>query len=436
MFFKYKKGGGMKIINYDDKANEINMDDISFHGTTDNNNFLNVSWVMLYNCNYKCSYCFTGQEPITDNFVSIEKLKHAIDQIFKINVDKYIFGLIGGEITFHPHLIDIMNYINSFNKTIVVTIVSNGSKSEDYFEKLLELTKNIKLNLVISIHMEYANLEHIISLTKLFNKYNNVNTTIKIMAHPEFKEKTKLFFEELIKIQKTYAFNIEIAELFGAPDFKELDNRYDEEFISWIDNSRKIIKNSEYKFDIPKSNYKYKEENISISHRNAMRYNLRKFENFYCLGGVNSLFIDFNGNYRGVSCSVLPLIGNIYDDDIDFYNLINYTKCTYKQCVCEVNDNVPKFRNKSQADEYIEKIRKEKSNLILNQFSKKISTLDNQIDILNKKIDVLNNENKKLVDTIAWWIPIKKLRENFKNKFRAEQSRAEQITFNYYKNAA
>ena len=43
--------------------------------------------------------------------------------------------------------------------------------------------------------------------------------------------------------------------------------------------------------------------------------------------------------------------------------------------------------------------------------------------------------DKKTIDNIVWWIPVKKLRDNFRNKFKiAEQSRAEQsraVMFEY-----
>uniref|UniRef100_UPI003F4C4FCC O-methyltransferase n=1 Tax=Brachyspira catarrhinii TaxID=2528966 RepID=UPI003F4C4FCC len=48
---------------------------------------------------------------------------------------------------------------------------------------------------------------------------------------------------------------------------------------------------------------------------------------------------------------------------------------------------------------------------------------------VRNEITNIDNKLNKLIDSIAWWIPIKKLRNNFRNKIlqsRAEQSRAEQ----------
>ena len=45
------------------------------------------------------------------------------------------------------------------------------------------------------------------------------------------------------------------------------------------------------------------------------------------------------------------------------------------------------------------------------------NTIDNKIDIDNK-INSLNNKINNLVDTLAWWIPFKKKRDEFRAKFK------------------
>ena len=43
--------------------------------------------------------------------------------------------------------------------------------------------------------------------------------------------------------------------------------------------------------------------------------------------------------------------------------------------------------------------------------------INNQINELYSQIDLLTNLINKIVNTLAWWIPIRKWRENFRNKF-------------------
>ncbi|MBW5396784.1 hypothetical protein E6A48_03490, partial [Brachyspira pilosicoli] len=73
----------MKIINYDDKINEINKKDIIFHGCEEKD-FLEILWEILDGCNYKCSYC-PVKDILDGNFTHIEKLKHAVNEVLKID---------------------------------------------------------------------------------------------------------------------------------------------------------------------------------------------------------------------------------------------------------------------------------------------------------------------------------------------------------------
>ena len=417
----------MNIINYDDKANEINMDDIIFHGIDYDNDFLYIYWSILYECNYKCSYCF-GQAPLSNNFTPIEKLKHAVDRIFKIEKQFYYFVFMGGEATYYPYFIELIEYITSYNKKVYFSIITNGSKSKEYFDKLLSSIKNNYFYCAFSIHLEYANMQHIEDIIKVFNKYDNSNLFIRVMAHPELEEKSKYFFNELSSLINTYKFHFDITELFEPPSFTEIDRRYTEQFLEYIAKNR-------YTYSIcntilPNGYFKTKNNDcISINGKIAISNYLRVFKKFYCCSINNMIFIDQNGCYRGIVCESFPILGNIYEEDIDFNNLINYCICKEDQCRCSVNDLVPKYRSKIEADNCISKYRKENMNLIIEQFIKlsnnKINILNDRINTLNNEINILSNENtyikdnnKKLVDTIAWWIPIKKLREKFRNNFR------------------
>ena len=48
----------------------------------------------------------------------------------------------------------------------------------------------------------------------------------------------------------------------------------------------------------------------------------------------------------------------------------------------------------------------------------KNNKLENMYKELNDKYNNLASVFNEVIDKIAWWIPIKKFRENFKNKFK------------------
>ena len=53
-----------------------------------------------------------------------------------------------------------------------------------------------------------------------------------------------------------------------------------------------------------------------------------------------------------------------------------------------------------------------------NYIEDKNNKLENMHKELNNKYNNLASVFNGVVDRVAWWIPIRKFRENFKNKFR------------------
>ncbi|WP_297298850.1 radical SAM protein [uncultured Brachyspira sp.] len=453
----------MPIINYDDKVNELKMEDIVYHGSkVDNYNYLEINWQILYGCNYKCSYCF-GQDILKNDFTSIEKLKKAVDKIFRIKKEYYSFTLLGGEVTYHPDFLELVKYIYSFDAKISILLISNASKSIDYFDKLLSYVGNNEFSMNFSVHFEYADLNHIKELIKLFNKYK-YTINVNFMLHPDYKEKIYNFFDELIEMKKEYFFNFGITELREPPDFSRIDSRYDKDFFTWIDSARKTIynvKSNAVPFQkrhmlFPCSYFTKKTndltENISINHNLALRNNLKQFQGFYCCGGENLLRIESNGSYKGAVCRQFPIVGNIYEDeDIDLYKLSEYVKCNILQCGCSSNDRCNKYKNEKEAKKYVLNYRKKYPELMMeyllntieelkkdinsnnknnvDDVNKNLTNINNRVNDVNKNLTNVNNkvnsiDNKfnnkidKLIDTLAWWIPFKKKRDEFRNKFK------------------
>ena len=432
----------MNIIDYNDKISEIKMDDIIFQGSDiDDYNFLEINWQLLKGCNYKCSYCF-GQELLSKDFIPLEKLKLAVDKIFQIEKEYYTFTLLGGEPTYHPDFLELIKYIYSFtNKNISILVVSNASRNVEYFEKLLQCVGNNKFDMMFSVHFEYADIEHVKEIIFLFNKYKK-NIRIHFMLHPNYQEKIKSYFDKIIELKKDYNFIFELIELSEPPNFNKIDSRYTKDFFEWIDNSKKIIddiaKNSDFNL-FPNSYFLDKNgNNMHIRHTLSVRNNLNVFKGFYCCAGVSLISIEPNGNYRGAVCSEFPIVGNIYDnEDINWIKLINIKKCNLDRCGCITNDRCNKYRNINNAKIYILECRKKYLNLfvlsLLNRFdedmeniNKDIKSLDSKTMVLDSKIFHVNHCIDIIINTIAWWIPVKKWRENFRNKFRPDQTRPDQ----------
>ena len=412
-----------------------NENSIIFHGNEKLDEIV-IHWLPTHFCNYQCSYCISHapHTKVEMQFTNIKILKNVADKIFAMNKNKYTFIFSGGEPTIYPYFIELVEYITRHDN-VYIYLYSNGHKNTNYFSSLFEI-KNFFLN--FSIHFEFFNIEHLKKIIKCSNNYKKY-IMCSIMLNPNFKSEYINTYKELLEFRKNYFFGIDLALIHNN---QKLDNRYTEEDINWFYNSRKEIKEIEekYKYNgyIPdydqdkNSIYIFnnnKNDKIHINHRESMAKNIKCFKGLYCCSGVNSIAIDSNGNYKGVECELAELIGNIHYEEIDYFKLLKPIQCSLEGCACRFNNYAPKYKYKDEAykciQQYIEKAVPKKYiyNKIVEQNSK-LNELENKIYLLENNTSFQLN---KIVNSIAWWIPIKKWRDNFRNKiFNTDQTRPDQ----------
>ena len=133
-----------------------------------------IEWEIILACNYKCKYCGlldSKIKPIIDekilyNFIKELNIKYK-------NIEIFIFG---GEPFLHPKIEFIIETLQEFNQPYVIQ--TNLSKHSS--KKIIEINKNININ--ISIHPDHwdNNLSDIVKI----NKYANIKN-IDIMFSSE-----------------------------------------------------------------------------------------------------------------------------------------------------------------------------------------------------------------------------------------------------------
>ena len=233
----------------------------------------------------------------------------------------------GGEPTIHPNFTQLVEYILK-NKYAYIYLYSNGHKNKDFFSKLFS-KNNFYLN--FSIHLEYANINHIKEIIQCSNNYNKY-TMFSLMLNPSLKDRCLEFYEHLLNLRKQYYFGLDLALIYDDEGLG-LDKRYTDEDINWFYKANKhfeeIEKYNSYKGYIPdylqdyNTRYVFDDnESVYIPHRIAVEKDMKNFENFYCVQGVNTISINAQGYYRGTECSISPIIGNIYKENLDYFKLI------------------------------------------------------------------------------------------------------------------
>lgn len=82
------------------------------HGNADLKQMI-IHWLPTDFCNYNCSYCIAHAPHLKNGieFIKLPLLITAVDKIFEINKDKYVFVFGGGEATLHPNFIQLVEYI-------------------------------------------------------------------------------------------------------------------------------------------------------------------------------------------------------------------------------------------------------------------------------------------------------------------------------------
>lgn len=265
----------MKII----KQGFPDFNDITFH------------WNLTNWCNYKCSYCYMLGK-MDEEYKPYDKAyKLVLARLQRVNTPFYL-ELLGGEPTVHPKLLDILNGLNELNNCIQVDLITNLSRSFNFFKKINNLAIS-KLNIMASFHYEYNlnNDKWINKCVQIKQELPNINlfVSMNLPANKKYwkqvKEVKKLL--ESKEVQVEYNFLVD-SEYMNVQD-EELFN-YSEEFFRYFKEDLDIQEAKQNRFFPIQIEGK---EETTISIQDIYRYKLNKYKGYKC--DVRAFGIDVNG---------------------------------------------------------------------------------------------------------------------------------------------
>lgn len=340
-----------------------------------------VNWMITTMCNYQCSYCFNREGIDGSKFVPLHNIINAIDNFAALNRPSYDFVLAGGEPTIHPRFLDIVYLLRSkFQKRLnKIQIITNGSAKIEFFQRLYEMSDDVPFEIIISIHPEEVKPEHIYEVARIVS--NKINLHLNLMAHPEHLELVEDIFTRLMVLRAECVFDFHMIPLREPPGFAKLDSRYKPEIMDWIEQKQKyfwdITKQSKAERQAPASKgfswfwdleEKGKAEHLFGGYASLnFQMGLYNFEKMHCVVGSSLLWIDGSGNMRGAVCDQDKSQLNIYAEgalaNSDFIHAI---QCAAPVCGCEGNSHIMKFRDKTEAENFV-RIAKEKQNRLFQQ---------------------------------------------------------------------
>lgn len=310
-----------------------------------------VSWILGRYCNYKCSYCWPYASGRVRDHRPTELCLSTIDEIKRQarenGFNSFHFSLSGGEPTFHPGFLDIIEHlaIDKPNTNYTSThMTSNCSQNMKFFEKYVSHIKKLDHAAVTaSFHKEHVDTFDKIKAFADKLEYlqdNGVFIIINIVMVPQWFDElyeAALYFNErnlnpCLKPQsnETASYVVEgyTDEMYekmqkGMPLKNNITMSDDPELHieMWDDQGNKWYMDQAERF-------------------NAFGFN--KFEGWKCYSGYQSCIIrEPDGSIkRSYSCKDVPL-GYI---DKGFNLFKEPTVCISPGCVSSADSKIPKVK--------------------------------------------------------------------------------------------
>lgn len=307
------------------------------HLTNDRPDSMHAEWVISNVCNYTCNYCDPKLYGGSSGWPDLQKSLDFWAYVHKeVNPHAKMLTLSGGEPTLWPHLSEFFNKLDSSYKKAIVT---NGSRTLRWWKKFIENTEIEQI--AISVHLEFANVEHIKEVVRIIGPYCRV--TCLIMLDENRVQQGREFAETLAR-EDLYC-KVVIKPVTRRHYSKNESQDYDKETLEWM-------AKFDYNKDAPilKKRDRTTAVNILIDGEEKPVFymyemiskNMHKFSGWKCYAGKHRLVVWYDGNVYGAQCTTAKnnLLGNIANGKLD--KKIEPLICDTEFCACVPDIRIPK----------------------------------------------------------------------------------------------
>ena len=363
----------LKWSNYD--FTKIPFDDIVQVGqrTLLYRDIFTVSWLLGRFCNYRCSYCWPYARSDRKDHRPTDLCLKTIDEIKRQargnGFNSFHFSLSGGEPTFHPGYLDILQHladdVPATNYTSV-HMTSNCSRPMSWFEDYVERVKPFhRASITASLHTEHLNtVEKMQDFADKLNlcQEHDVQVTINMVMVPDWFERdweNALFFHE-------QGINVTLKPQ-SDPTASRVVDGYTEDMLKrlWNGMPQRAYTESKRKWEgRPKPNFQiptgvngkndasvpwhmqveFKDKHGETWYMDQAErfnaFNFNKFKGWNCNAGYQGIIIrEPDGSVkRSYSCHDVPL-GNI---ETGFRLFDSPMPCITESCVSSADSKIPK----------------------------------------------------------------------------------------------
>ena len=307
--------------------------------TFQNQNIANCKWVLNRFCNYSCSYCWPWAHSNKKDFMSEDTYLLAVDEIIhqfeKNGYNDINWGWAGGEVTFNPSFLPILDEIQSYQvegKRMMTNLVTNLSHKEKWWEKFINSTRKfVHTKINASWHEEYLQTDdkkEDFRNKLIFLKSGGVKVEVNIVLIPGKLYETKLLRDWFLS--KDIRMTIKVCKVEN-----KIMEGYTKEEINFLGNQTK-----HRKFVILKD----EDHNVYelANFEQLMSQGLKSYKGWNCRAGYQAITIHENGEItRGQVCHK-EILGNIKTG----FTLFNEVKpcITSLSCSCSADLKIPKWK--------------------------------------------------------------------------------------------
>ena len=353
---------------------KIPFDDLELVGqrTLLHRDLFTVSWLLGRFCNYKCSYCWPYARSSTKDHRDTELCLMTIDEIKRQarenGFNSFHFSLSGGEPTFHPGYLDILEHLAddvpncNFHSIHMTTNMSRKGKWWEQYGDIQE--KFHRASITASCHREHVDTDAKVAefADKLvYCQERGVQVTINQVMLPETFDQCwedALYFHER-------GINVTLKPQ-SDPTASRVVDGYTEENLKMLHNGMPQRGFTETKTKLKRPTHKYSNQDLTTYHDGSNipahmqvefkdskgdtyfmdqaerfnAFNFNKFKGWECSSGYRGIIIrEPDGSIkRSYSCSDQPL-GYITSG---FKLFDKPMPCITDSCVSSADSKIPK----------------------------------------------------------------------------------------------
>jgi organic radical activating enzyme len=285
-------------------------------------------------CNYKCWYCWPESHSATHRWPDLSLIKNNLGQLiehYKANgKTNIIINLTGGEPTLWPELSKFVKYFYE-QYDCKFSLITNGSRTLSWWEEYAKFFDRI----IISVHRESCDIEHIIRVADTAYK-QNVIVEAQVLMDPKAWDNCVELVDKLKSSRYKWAITVKEILVENQLIYNELQKKY-------LSNSVKRKPGFFYHL----FNNKLDNKKFTVTHDTGrverIGYNTilingwNHFRGWECNLGVDSIFIDYTGRISGTCGEYLfekDFYYNLHDENFDFKPDLKPIICSKDGCYC------------------------------------------------------------------------------------------------------